>query len=256
MNEMVDVCNGMITSEFHLGDHTMLYVNIAIRMHTCVMPHTTLLLKTSKQADRRAVRRPKADAQRGSLTPLDWIEGAIGVLVDQGVEAVRIDALARQLGVTRGSFYWHFKDRDDLLRSMLTAWRDDATEQLIKRFDNRHSDPRALVKELLSLPFRGEQAKRAASIELAIRGWARRDPMARHAVDEVDERRISYHAQVFSALGFSIAEARARAFAMYAYEVAESVLSNQGNDAQKDERRALIEQLIVMPLPERTPDSL
>lgn len=216
------------------------------------MPRTTSL-KPAKQADLSAPRRSNAAAQRCPLTPSDWIEGAIGVLVDQGVDAVRIDVLARQLGVTRGSFYWHFKDRDDLLRSMLNAWRDDATQQLIQRFDKRHSDPRTLVKELLSLPFHGEQARRTASIELAIRGWARRDAMARQAVDEVDERRISYHAQVFSALGFSIAEARARAFAMYAYEVAESVLSNQGNDAQKDERRALVEQLIVMPLPQRKP---
>jgi AcrR family transcriptional regulator len=184
---------------------------------------------------------------RGSLTPSDWISAAIEVLVDHGVDAVRVDVLARQLGVTRGSFYWHFKDRDDLLAGMLTSWRDAATEQLIKRFDRQHSDPRELIKELLLLPFRGERAHRAASIELAIRGWARRDPMARQAVDEVDERRISYHAQVFSALGFSIAEARARAFVMYAYEVAESVLSNQGNDAQKAERRALVERLIVMP---------
>jgi hypothetical protein len=73
--------------------------------------------------------------------------------------------------------------------------------------------------------------------------------MARQAVDEVDERRISYHAQVFSALGFAVSEARARAFALYAYEVAESLLSNQGTEAQKTQRRALIEQLMLMPLP-------
>jgi hypothetical protein len=64
----------------------------------------------------------------------------------------------------------------------------------------------------------------------------------------VDERRISYHAQVFSTLGFSIAEARARAFVMYAYEVAESMLTNQGTQKQKAERRALVEQLIVSSL--------
>ena len=205
----------------------------------------------------RPLRSAPADAgpgeSRTSLTPSDWIASATELLVDHGVDAVRVDALARQLGVTRGSFYWHFKDRDDLLRSMLNAWRDAATEQIITRFDTRHpTDPRALIRELISLPFRGRSARRAASIELAIRGWARRDGMARQAVDEVDERRISYHAQVFSALGFPIGEARARAFALYAYEVAESVLSNQGTDAQKVQRRALVEQLILLPLPKQT----
>lgn len=201
-----------------------------------------------KPSDSPRRKRANAEEPRVSLTPENWIDSAIELLVDHGVDAVRVDVLAKQIGVTRGSFYWHFKDRDDLLKSVLNAWRDAATEQIIKRFDNRHSDPRALIKELISLPFRGQRARRAASIELAIRGWARRDPMARQAVDEVDERRISYHAQLFSALGFPIAEARARAFALYAYEVAESVLSNQGNDAQKAERSALVERLILTPL--------
>jgi AcrR family transcriptional regulator len=190
-----------------------------------------------------------ASEPRSTLTPSHWIEAAMALLVDHGIDAVRVDVLARQLGVTRGSFYWHYKDRDDLLKSVLNAWRDAATEQIIQRFDRRHPDPRALIGELTSLPFRGERAHRAASIELAIRGWARRDPTARHAVDEVDERRISYHAQVFSALGFSIADARLRAFLLYAYEVAESVLSNQGTDAQKTQRRTLVEQLILLPVP-------
>ncbi len=102
----------------------------------------------------------------------------------------------------------------------------------------------------IALPFRGRSAARAARIELAIRGWARRDPMARQAVDEVDARRISYHAQCFSALGFRIPEARARAFALYAYEVAEFILSNQGNAAQKAERSALVERSLLTVLDE------
>ncbi|HEX6707872.1 MAG TPA: TetR/AcrR family transcriptional regulator [Albitalea sp.] len=182
---------------------------------------------------------------RASLTPDDWIAGATVLLTDHGIDSVRVDVLAKQLGVTRGSFYWHFKDRDDLLRCVLNAWRDAATEQIIERFEGEHADPRALIKELISLPFRGRAAERAARIELAIRAWARRDAMARQAVDEVDARRISYHAQCFSALGFRIAEARARAFALYAYEVAESILSNQGNAAQKAERSALVERLLL-----------
>lgn len=188
---------------------------------------------------------------RISLTPDDWIKNAIVQLTDQGIDSVRVDVLAKTMGVTRGSFYWHFKDRDDLLRSVLNAWRDAATEQIIVRFERKHADPRLLLKELISLPFRGRSAQRAARIELAIRAWARRDAMARQAVDEVDERRISYHAQLFSSLGFDIPEARARAFALYAYEVAESLLSNQGSAAQKTERRELVERLLLMPLAER-----
>lgn len=209
--------------------------------------HSTIAFMPTDAPARPAARSPD-ERPRSSLTPDDWIKSATLLLTDSGVDSVRVDVLAKILGVTRGSFYWHFKDRDDLLRSVLNAWRDAATEQIIVRFESKHADPRSLLKELISLPFRGRSAARAARIELAIRGWARRDAMARQAVDEVDARRISYHAQLFSSLGFDIPEARARAFALYAYEVAESILSNQGSPAQKAERCALVERLLLMPL--------
>jgi len=185
---------------------------------------------------------------RSTLLPGDWIAAATTVLVDHGIDAVRVDLLARELEVTRGSFYWHFKDREDLLKAVLNAWRDAATEQVIHRFEGRNADAQALIAELISLPFRGRAAERAARIELAIRAWARRDALASAAVDEVDARRIAYIAQCFSALGFAIAEARARAFVLYAYEVAESLLSRQGSAAQKRERSALLQRLVLTPL--------
>ena len=130
-------------------------------------------------------RRRSDDPPRLSLTPDSWIEAATTLLVDKGIDTVRVDVLAKILGVTRGSFYWHFKDRDDLLKSVLKAWRDAATDQLIERFERKHADPRVLIRELISLPFRGRSAERAARIELAIRAWARRDETARQAVDDV-----------------------------------------------------------------------
>lgn len=180
-----------------------------------------------------------------NLSMNDWVERATVVLVDEGVDRVRVDHLARLLGVTRGSFYWHFKDRDDLLRHVLERWRADATEMIIQRFEGQRGEPRALIRDLLSLPFRGRRAARAARLELAIRDWARRDEAAQHALDDVDSRRISYIAQCFSALGYDIGEARARAFILYGYEVAESLLPRQGNAAQKTERSALVERLLL-----------
>ncbi|MCP5271983.1 MAG: TetR/AcrR family transcriptional regulator [Burkholderiaceae bacterium] len=188
------------------------------------------------------------DRARTALTPERWTEAATEVLVDQGIDHVRVDVLARQLNVTRGSFYWHFKDREDLLRSVLQAWRARATEQLTARLERAHDDPHEQLRDLLSLPFRGRSAVRAARIELAIRAWARRDAMARAFVDESDTARIGYIAQVFSALGFGIAEARARAQLLYSYEVAASLLSPQGSEAQRQERSSYIERLLLQPL--------
>lgn len=183
-------------------------------------------------------------SRRSTLTPEAWIAAATDVLIDRGIDAVRVDVLAKAMAVTRGSFYWHFKDREALLVAVLKAWRDGATEQVIERFEGQQADPAALIGELISLPFRGRSAERAARVELAIRAWARRDALARQAVDDVDARRLSYIAQCFSSLGFPIGEARARAFILYAYEVAESILAQQGTAAQKKERSALLQRLV------------
>ena len=197
----------------------------------------------------RRAKAAAADPARSALTPERWIEAATEVLVDHGIDSVRVDVLAQQLQVTRGSFYWHFRDREELLRRVLQAWRERATEQLTRRLERARDDPRDQVRDLISLPFRGRSAVRAARIELAISAWARRDAMARAIVDEADAARIGYIAQVFSSLGFAIAEARARAFLLYSYEVAESLLCTPGSAAQRQERALLGERLLQLPLP-------
>jgi AcrR family transcriptional regulator len=189
-----------------------------------------------------------AAAKPGPLTRGDWIAAATEVLVNEGIAHVRVDLLATQLGVTRGSFYWHFRDREALLRAVLEDWRRTATEQLTERLAQAHLDPVEQLRDVISLPFRGRAAARAARIELAIRAWARRDAMARHAVDEADSARIGYIAQIFSALGFAVLEARSRAFLVYAYVVGESQMASVGPAALKAERARFVEQLLQRPL--------
>ncbi len=189
-----------------------------------------------------------ADPARTSLTPETWIEAATEVLVDQGIDHVRVDVLAQQLGVTRGSFYWHFRDREDLLRNVLQTWHQRSTEQLTRRLQTAREDPADQLRDIISLPFRGRAAVRGARIELAIRAWARRDDATRRAVDESDANRMAYIAQIFSSLGFGPAEARSRAFLLYAYVVAESLLSGQGSAADRSARAAFVEQLMQRPL--------
>ena len=195
--------------------------------------------------------RKSADAPehgRQSLTPEAWIDAATEVLVDRGIDHVRVDVLATQLGVTRGSFYWHFRDREDLLRRVLEAWRNRATVQLTRRLTLAGQDARAQLRDVISLPHRGRSAARAARIELAIRAWARRDQMAREAVDEADQQRIAYHGQIFESLGFGPDEATLRAFVVYSYEVAESLLHQQGQTQDRQRRQAFVEALMTTPL--------
>lgn len=196
----------------------------------------------------RTRRRKAAEGERPRLTPEAWIDAATEVLVDQGIDHVRVDVLAGQLGVTRGSFYWHFRDRDDLLRRVLQAWRERSTVQLTQRLAQAHDDPREQLRNVISLPFRGRAASKAARIELAIRAWARRDAMAREALEEADNARLAYQSRLLQALGFEPAEADMRAFALYSFEIAASLVARQGSADRQAARREFIERLILQPL--------
>ena len=187
--------------------------------------------------------------QRLSLRPETWVEAATQVLVDQGIDHVRVDVLAAQLGVTRGSFYWHFRDREDLLRQVLQAWRQRATENVSAHLLRSADDPQGKLRDVISLPHRGRSAVRAARIELAIRAWARRDAMAREAVDEADQHRLDFHLDIFRRLGFPEAEARQRAFVLYSCEVAESLMHHLGSDDDRRARQQFLAQLMQMPVP-------
>lgn len=182
---------------------------------------------------------------KAQLTPHDWIAEATELLVHKSIDAVRIDVLAKQMGVSRGSFYWHFSDREDLLRRVLMTWQEAQTEQIISRYRKQGVEAQALIQELVELPFHGRAAMKGSSVELAIRAWARRDDTARMVVDAVDAKRLSYIEACFGSLGFEAEEARARAFTLYCYMQSESLFRNQGSEADKTQRRRFITRMLL-----------
>ncbi len=231
-------------------------VGVYTSCHTPMYGNIALMVAKSKEAagSRPVTTRRKAPARaqglRGAVerTPLgreDWVEAATAVLLDQGIDHVRVDVLATELKVTRGSFYWHFSDRDDLLREVLQQWRRRATIDLSRRIlEVSSEDLQTRLRTLISLPHRGRSAVRAARIELAIRAWARRDSLAREAVDEADRSRLQVHIDTFRALGYSSAESSQRAFLTYSYELGESLMHHLGSDEERRARQDFVEQLV------------
>lgn len=198
--------------------------------------------------DTQAVPRGKRgpdESLAGRLTPNDWIASATDVLVDSGIDRIRVDVLAKKMGVSRGSFYWHFQDRNDLLARVLNTWRIRATEQIIARFRAEHRDPRETIRALLNLPLRGRTAQRGARIELAIRAWSRRDATARRAVADIDARRARYIAECFTAMGHAPAAARSRAFLVYAAMTGDALFQFTETADEQIERRTLVENLLL-----------
>lgn len=189
---------------------------------------------------------------RSNLSREDWIEAAQKVLIGGGIDAVRVDTLAKAMKITRGSFYYHFKSRGELLSSILDQWRARATEDVIQHLRAAHKDPAQQLEQLLELPYRGQRAKEAASIELAIRAWARRDDQARRAMNEVDRHRLAYIENLLLQSGASPDEATARAHLVYAYQISLSLIGDD-DDLERSHRTPSIAAILLPQSEQATP---
>jgi AcrR family transcriptional regulator len=143
------------------------------------------------------------------LSSRDWLDRGLKVLAERGFTALKAEPLAKAMGVSRGSFYWHFADVDAFHAAILKHWRDIAAEQIIANLEaaSDHADPLPL---LLRQAFGGKLA-----LENAVRTWAALDPVARTAVQAIDRRRLDYLEQLFKRAGFATEIACARAQILY-----------------------------------------
>jgi AcrR family transcriptional regulator len=135
-----------------------------------------------------------------------WIDEGLRALADGGPDAVRIDALAQTLGVTRGGFYWHFADRGALLEELLDTWERRSTEDVLQRVERQGGDPAQRLRRAGALTF----SDQLVAVDLAVRDWARRDAAVAARLRRVDNRRMEYLRSLFAALGVAAEEIEAR----------------------------------------------
>jgi AcrR family transcriptional regulator len=148
------------------------------------------------------------------LNRQDWLETALAALAEGGSNAVTVDALATRLGITRGSFYHHFKDRKDLATEMLTYWEKKWTTDILDDVKALHRDGKESLRVLAHLI----QYRKAADYDPSVRAWALHDPDARQIVRQVDEIRLGFVRSMFQDIGFEglDRENRARLYLFYA----------------------------------------
>jgi AcrR family transcriptional regulator len=144
------------------------------------------------------------------LTPDDWARAALKAIARGGIDAVAVETVAAELGATKGSFYWHFKDRDALIQAALDKWEQRRTEAVIEDFE-REPDPAARLQKILGAGFEFGPSDRAEIVLLA----NPEHPAAVRAVRRVAERRITYIAEQLEKLGWSATEALDRAVVLY-----------------------------------------
>jgi AcrR family transcriptional regulator len=170
-----------------------------------------------------------------------WIDAGLRALASQGIDAVRVERLAEALGVTKGSFYWHFKNRGALLEALLETWQARATNAIIDQVEAKGGDAVARLQTLFTIVSEAD-----GRLDREIRGWAAQDEIARRALDHVDRRRLGYLETLFLVIGFTAAEAVARARLVY-YALIGEFMTGQitGRDQRLTERLDIVLPMLV-----------
>lgn len=151
----------------------------------------------------------KPNVKNDQLSARDWLDQGLKTLKESGFTALKAEPLAKAMGVSRGSFYWHFADVGAFHTALLKRWREIMTEQIIANLE-QSAEGEGRINVLLRRAFGGR-----LTVEVAVRTWATLDPAARAAVQAIDKRRLSYIESLLMASEFPPEIARARAQILY-----------------------------------------
>ena len=152
-----------------------------------------------------------------------WIEAGFAEIARSGVEGVRVEVLAKNLGVTKGGFYRQFRDRAALLEGMLQRWSAGRIAAIEQQASLDGESARERLKSLVQL-YSERMNTAGMAIELAIRQWARSDEAAAEAVASVDAARLKNVGQLYRATGRAAEQADAQAFLFYCFIFGQSLL--------------------------------
>lgn len=136
-----------------------------------------------------------------------WVDHGLRALADGGPDAVRIEALARALGVSKGGFYWQFEDRNALLDAMLDTWEETMVDEPVAAVEAHEGTPKEKLEKLFALALGRRHYLR---VELAIRDGARREQRVARRLRRVDSRRMEFMRVLFRNIGTDEDEAEVR----------------------------------------------
>lgn len=176
-----------------------------------------------------AATEPKDRGWRGSADL--WLDGAHAILIESGIDSVKIGPLAARLGLSRTSFYWHFADREALLAALLARWRATNTAALLAQI----ARPSASVTEAVLALFDAWVALDLfdSRAEFAVRTWALTDPLVARALASEDATRIEALTQLFRRHGYAPDEADTRARTVYFTQIGYIALRSEEDFAAR-----------------------
>jgi AcrR family transcriptional regulator len=170
----------------------------------------------------------------------DWIAAGLKRLGEVGVDKVRVDQIASLLGVTKGSFYWHFKDRSHFLDALVETWEAHRAGDVTDTWRSEGLDPEVRPQQLWKL-ISGSDDTRA---ELAIRDWARRNDAVAKRVQRVDDRRLHYLEAIFTDLGRPETEVGPRSLLAYSLLIGDYLVTTR--HAKRAQRRKMVADALLL----------
>ncbi|WP_239160582.1 TetR/AcrR family transcriptional regulator [Virgisporangium ochraceum] len=171
-----------------------------------------------------------------------WIEEGLLVLASGGPDAVRVEVLAKRLGVTKGGFYGSFADRDALLEAMLDTWERESTDEVLARVEREGGDPRTRIRRAGALTFSNH---RLLPIDLAVRDWARRDEAVAARLRRVDNRRMGLLRETIGTFCADPDEVEARSLIAFCVAIGEHFLVADHGDRTRAEVLTRVTALIL-----------
>ncbi|KOT93234.1 TetR family transcriptional regulator [Streptomyces sp. NRRL F-5755] len=160
----------------------------------------------------------------------------------KGVDAVRIEALAKALGVTKGGFYGYFTDRNALLEAMLDTWEQESVGEVLERVRNLDDEPREKIRLAGQLTL---SADRLLPVDLAIRDWARRDEAAAERLRRVDNARMTLLREMISTFCDDPDEIEARSLLAFSLAIGSHFLATDHPGHTHSEVRAMAADIVL-----------
>jgi len=174
-------------------------------------------------------------ANKIRLSRTEWIKAAFRALTEAGPQAIRVESIARDLQVSKGSFYWHFKNLAALKSAMIEHWLELGTHQIIATLEAEGTSPRERLMELVTQAVSDQTRPYGGpKVEAAIRDWARYDGFVENTVAKIDQLRVGYVTDLMVAVGGDQAKASQNADILYATLIGLNHLSRRGGADAKD----------------------
>ena len=169
--------------------------------------------------------RKTPEARKERLTRADWVAGALRLLADKGASAVGVEPLATLLGVTKGSFYWHFRDLAEMHAAMRAEWTERSTDYFINRVTETDGDARARLVKLLQMT-----SKKPSQLERAMRAWAVTNADTATHVAGADLRRTEFVAALLVEVGHDALTAAAYARLTTSFVIGQMMSGLEGDE--------------------------